>query len=166
MNNFYLVGMPGCGKSTIGKLLSKKLGMLLIDADEYLVKKEKRRISDIFEKDGEAHFRSLETKYLKEISKNSNILVSTGGGVVLFEENIDTMKMSGKVIFIDTPCENILSNSSLGGRPLLENDKNRIYILYNERYEKYVKSADYIYKNIKNIDDAIKEISDFILKNK
>lgn len=166
MNNFYLIGMPGCGKSTIGKHLSKKLGMLLIDADAYLVEKENRRISDIFEKDGEPYFRSLETKYLKEISKSSNILVSTGGGVVLHNENIITMKKSGKIIFIDTPCENILNNSSLAGRPLLANDKNRIYALHDERYEKYVNGADYIYKNIKKIDDAVKNISDYILKNK
>ncbi|MBE7054023.1 MAG: shikimate kinase [Ruminococcaceae bacterium] len=166
MGNFYLIGMPGCGKSTIGKEISKKLGMVLIDADFYLEEKEKRKISDIFAQDGEAQFRNLETKYLKELSENKNILISTGGGVILKEENTDIMKKSGKVIFIDTSCENILKNSSLLGRPLLKDDKNRIYNLYELRYEKYIKSADYIYKNDKDIKSAVEEISKFIIKNR
>ena len=129
MANFYLIGMPGCGKSTIGKEISKELGILLIDADFYLEEKEERKISDIFKNDGEEYFRCLETKYLNELSKNENIIISTGGGVVTRDENIDIMKKSGKIIFIDTRVENILVNSSLLGRPLLSGDKNRIYDL-------------------------------------
>lgn len=166
MGNFYLIGMPGSGKSTIGKEVSKKLDMLCIDADFYLEQKEERKISEIFKNDGEEIFRCLETKYLKELSKNENIIISTGGGVVVKKENIDIMKKSGKIIFIDTPLEKILENSSLSNRPLLSGDKNKIYDLYSARYEKYKTNADFIYINDKDIISAVSEISKYILKNK
>jgi shikimate kinase len=165
MGNFYLIGMPGSGKSTIGKEVSQKTGMLLIDADFYLEEKENRKISEIFKEVGEDFFRCLETKYLKELSDNENIIISTGGGVVIKEENIEIMKKSGKIIFIDTPCEKILENSSLSDRPLLSGDKNKIYDLYNSRYEKYKKNADFIYINDKDINSAVDKISKYIIKN-
>lgn len=166
MGNFYLIGMPGSGKSTIGKEVSLKTGMLLIDADFYLEEKEGTKISNIFIEVGEEYFRCLETKYLKELSENENIIISTGGGVIIKEENINIMKKSGKIIFIDTPCEKILANSPLSERPLLNGDKNKIYDLYNQRYEKYKMSADYIYINDKDIKSAVEEISKYIIKKK
>ena len=162
MNNFYLIGMPGCGKTTIGAGVAQKLDIKLIDVDSHIVEKEKRTIPDIFKNRGEAYFRKKETEALKEVSEGEHLLISTGGGVILFEENVEIMKKNGKVIFIDTPCENILKNSSLSGRPLLAADKNRIFDLYAQRYGKYKNSADYIYTNTGSADTAIEKIAQYI----
>lgn len=146
MNNIYLVGMPGCGKSTIGRAVSKKLGIKFLDADDYIVKKTAKTIDEIFLEVGNEGFRKIESECLVEISKMQNVLVATGGGIVTVLENISVMKDTGKVIFIDTPVENILKNSSLSNRPLLK-DKSKIYELYNERIEKYNFASDFICEN-------------------
>ena len=166
MGNFYLTGMPGCGKSTIGLMLSEMAKLDFIDLDNFIVKNQRRTISDIFKDRGEAYFRKIEKECLLSVSEKNAVIVSTGGGIIKDDENIDVMKKTGKIIFIDTSCEDILKNSSLKNRPLLSGDKNKIYGLYNERYEKYKNSADYIYKNEKTALDAAKEISKYILSQK
>ena len=95
MKNIVLIGMPACGKSTIGYWLSKKINFPVLDADKYLEEKENRLISDIFSKEGEEYFRELETKYLKELSEKEGLIISTGGGAVKKKENIDILKKIG-----------------------------------------------------------------------
>lgn len=141
MNNIYLIGMPGCGKSTIGGLLSCKLGMVHIDADIFLEEKFSVSISHIFETKGEDAFRQMETETIAELACKDNIIVSTGGGVVTRACNKEIMKKSGTVVFIDSNPDTILVNSSLGGRPLLK-DKTKIFDLYNDRIELYRDFAD------------------------
>jgi len=162
MNNVYLVGMPGCGKTTIGNIIAQNVGRTLIDADEYIVKREGRTIPEIFE-EGEAAFRSAETEALRKLSEMDNLLVATGGGVVTVEENIGIMKNSGKVIFIDASPEFIMDNSSLEGRPLLK-DKTKIYDLYNARIALYRKSADYTVSNDGILSEACKKAEEIIRK--
>ncbi len=157
MNNIYLIGMPGCGKSTIGKIISEKLGLKHIDADEYLENKYSQSIPDIFKNFGEDDFRNKESIVIKELSKKTNIIVSTGGGVVVRKENKAEMKKSGVVVFINTTPQNILANSSLEGRPLLS-DKNRIYDLYNKRIALYNDFADIIIDNNSSIEAAAQKI--------
>ena len=96
MNNIYLIGMPGCGKSTIAKILSDKLGMEYIDADIYLEDKFNKKIRDIFALEGEDVFRNMETQVISELTQKNNIIVSTGGGVVTRNRNKLPMKSSGK----------------------------------------------------------------------
>ena len=74
--------MPASGKTTIGKLLAKKIKYKHYDADRYLEEKEKTRVTNIFSERGEEHFRNLEEKYLKELSEKKGIIISTGGGAV------------------------------------------------------------------------------------
>lgn len=138
--------MPGCGKSTIGRAVSKKLRIKFVDVDDYIVKKVGKTIDEIFSEVGNDGFRKFESECLLEISKMENVIVATGGGVVTVPENISVMKDTGKVIFIDTPVENILKNSSLSNRPLLK-DKTKIYELYSERAEKYNFASDFICEN-------------------
>lgn len=138
--------MPGCGKSTLGKRVANSLGMTFIDADDYIVGKSGKSIDEIFAESGNEGFRKIESACLLDISKMENVIVATGGGIVTIPENIPVMKNTGSVIFIDTPVENILNNSSLSGRPLLK-DKTKIYDLYSERIEKYKTSADYVCEN-------------------
>lgn len=157
MNNIYLIGMPGCGKSTIGKIISDKLSLKHIDADKFLEEKYSQTIPDIFRLYGEEDFRQKESTVLCELSKMSNLLVSTGGGVVVREKNKELMKKSGTVVFIDTNPHNILENSNLSGRPLLK-DKNRIYEIYESRINLYKDFADIIIENNSSIEVAANEI--------
>lgn len=145
MKNIVLIGMPACGKSTIGYWLSKKIGYPLLDTDKYLEEKENRIISDIFSNEGEEYFRNLETKYLKELSEKEGLIISTGGGVVKKKENIDILKKNGIVIFLNREINDI-SKENHKHRPLLQ-DINNIQKLYDERIDLYKKYSDIIIKN-------------------
>ena len=145
MKNIVLIGMPACGKSTIGYWLSKKINFPVIDADKYLEEKENRVISDIFSNEGEEYFRELETEYLKELSGKEGTIISTGGGAVKKKENIDILKKNGIVIFLNREIADI-SKENHKHRPLLQ-DTNNIQKLYNERIDLYKKYSDIIIKN-------------------
>ena len=145
MKNIVLIGMPACGKSTIGYWLSKKIGYPLLDTDKYLEEKENRIISDIFSNEGEEYFRNLETKYLKELSEKEGLIISTGGGAVKKKENIDILKKNGIVIFLNREINDI-SKENHKHRPLLQNINN-IQKLYDERIDLYKKYSDIIIKN-------------------
>ena len=108
--NIVLIGMPACGKTTIAKNLSTLIKFENIDSDKYLEKNENKIIKDIFLEKGEDYFRDLEEKYIKELSKKNNIIISTGGGVIKRENNILNLKNNGKIIFIDRSI-NTLSNA-------------------------------------------------------
>lgn len=162
MNNIYLIGMPGCGKSTIGAIVANTVGMKFVDADDYIVQTEGRTVSEIFE-EGESVFRTVETKALKEISQTDGVLVSTGGGIVTIEENIEIMKSTGTVIFIDASVEFIMDKSSLEGRPLLK-DKNKIYDLYKSRITLYRKASDYTVENNGILSDVCNRLEEVVRK--
>ncbi len=162
MNNIYLIGMPGCGKSTIARIISEHLNKEYIDADAYLEKKYNESIPRIFETKGELDFRCKETDVLEELSQKDNIIISTGGGVVVTYKNKDIMKKTGVVVFIDCQPEVILSNSSLGGRPLLK-DKTHIFKLYKERINLYKEFSDIIIDNNGNIEDTVNQIIKYFI---
>ena len=145
MKNIVLIGMPACGKSTIGYWLSQKTNYPFFDADKYLEEKENRIISDIFSNEGEEYFRNLETKYLKELSEKEGLIISTGGGAVKKKENIDILKKNGIIIFLNREINDI-SKENHKHRPLLQ-DINNIQKLYDERIDLYKKYSDIIIKN-------------------
>ena len=89
--NIVLIGMPGCGKTTLGKILNKELSMEFYDMDNYIERKTDKKISELFEK-GENYFRDIESLACEELSKNKNVIISTGGGVIKRKENIDFLK--------------------------------------------------------------------------
>lgn len=157
MKNIVLIGMPACGKSTIGYWLSKKINYPFVDVDRYLEEKENRIISDIFSNEGEEYFRELETKYLKELSEKEGIIISTGGGAVKNKENIDILKENGIIVFLNRIIDDI-SRENHRNRPLLQNPDN-IRKLYDERIKLYRRYADIIIKN----DDSMDVIVDRII---
>ena len=156
MKNIVLIGMPGCGKSTIGYRMSQKINYSFFDADKYLEEKENRIISNIFSKEGEEYFRKLETKYLKDLSKKEQIIISTGGGAVKKKENIDILKQNGIIIFLDRTIEDI-SKENHENRPLLQNIEN-LWKLYDERINLYRKYADIIIKNDDDMNVIVERI--------
>lgn len=159
MKNIILIGMPASGKSTIGKLLAKRTEYEYYDADKYLERKEKMKISNIFKEKGEEYFRNLETKYLKKLSYKEGIVISTGGGAVKRKENMEILKKSGIVIFLDRKTEDIMKENH-EHRPLLQNPEN-IQKLYSERIDLYRKYADVIVENkgtLEEVTDRVEEI--------
>ena len=157
MKNIVLIGMPACGKSTIGYWLSKKINYPFVDVDRYLEEKENRVISDIFSNEGEEYFRELETKYLKELSEKEGTIISTGGGAIKNKENIDILKENGIIVFLNRTIDDI-SRENHRNRPLLQNPDN-IRKLYDERIKLYRQYADIIIKN----DDSMDVIVDRII---
>tara|TARA_Y100001968_G_scaffold64102_1_gene54857 strand:+ start:2316 stop:2891 length:576 start_codon:yes stop_codon:yes gene_type:complete len=141
--NLYLIGMMGSGKTLTGPPLAKELGYRFIDADEVLVKSAHKSIADIFEEDGEANFRDLETQVLKEIGQHHSLVVSTGGGVVTCTENWGVLHQ-GVIIWIDPGRDRLLARlqADSSKRPLLlkTNPINAFDALYQKRKPLYMES--------------------------
>lgn len=163
-NKVVLIGMPGCGKSTIGKLVSKELNLSFFDMDKYIEDMTSKTIPQLFEK-GEDYFRDFETSACKELSEKSNVLISSGGGVVKRKENIEILKKEGYIIFIDRPLEELLNDIDISTRPLLKDGREKLIKLYEERYELYKSYADGIVKNKKSIKDTTNMIKEVIKLN-
>lgn len=156
--NIVLIGMPGCGKTTIGEMLAKELNKEFYDVDHEIEKKSARLISDIFEKDGEAEFRKLETEMTKHLGSKSETIISTGGGVVKNYENIKALNENSIILFIDRTLDDIFHDIEIAHRPLLADGKQRLTSLYEERYELYKKYADVIIPNNMPLDKVINKI--------
>lgn len=146
MKNIVLIGMPGCGKSTFGKRLAKKMGRSFYDADTVLEEREARTIKDFFAESEDA-FRAAETRTLAYLAELEGVVIATGGGAVKRAENMELMKRNGVVVFLDRKPEQILGNIEGDARPLLATDKQRIFKLYEERIDLYRKYADKIITN-------------------
>lgn len=136
--NIVLIGMPASGKSTIGRILEKKLSRRAFDSDKIIEKEEKRSIPDIFHKDGEGKFRDIESSVIKRLSLENGIIIATGGGSILREENIDNLKKNGRLYFIDRPLPQLIPTKS---RPLASTPED-IERRFNERYGIYSSAAD------------------------
>ncbi|WP_313339100.1 shikimate kinase [Sedimentibacter sp.] len=155
--NIVLIGMPGSGKTVIGKETAKKLNMIFVDMDEMIQAKESKSIAEIF-KDGEEYFRSLETDCAKELGNKNSLIISTGGGIVKRKENIDYLKRNSIVVFINRHPDNIVKDVDIQKRPLLSNGIDNIYKLYNERIDLYKKYCDIEVINDKEINDSVEDI--------
>lgn len=154
-----LIGMPGCGKTTIGKILSTQLDLKFYDMDDYIQEKTGKTISQLFEK-GEDNFRNIETQACRELIEKDNVIISTGGGVVKRKENIDILKNDSTIIFLDRPVENIIGDVDVSKRPLLREGKEKVLVLYKERYELYKAAADKIVINDSIVDNVIEKIKE------
>lgn len=120
----FLLGYMASGKTTIGKKLAKELGLSFVDLDQMIESRESKSVSDIFTDGGEALFRGVEMKYLKElIDVNSDMLISTGGGTPCFYDNMRDMNTSGLTIYLEMDAKSLtyrLMNAK-GDRPLVNN---------------------------------------------
>lgn len=104
MKSVYLCGFMGCGKTTVGRLAAKHLGLEFFDLDDYIEEKCKMKIPEIFEKYGEEHFRKLESEAIMEFEHKKGV-VATGGGALLSEKNAEIANSCGIVVFIDADFE-------------------------------------------------------------
>lgn len=123
----YLTGFMGAGKTTIGRILASRFKYIFIDLDHYIEKKERKTVSDIFSKFGEAHFRDLEQKYLTELTDWKNVVVALGGGTLTGHDVVDRIKSSGVLVFIDVSIDTILERVKRNKkRPLLLDDNGNL----------------------------------------
>jgi len=125
-NNIYLIGPMAAGKSTIGRLLGKSLGREFYDTDAEIIKCTGVEISLIFELEGEAGFRRRETDTLKKLSELSGVIVATGGGLVLCEENREILQSTGQVFYLKCSVDQQLKRTQFDTkRPLLQVENPR-----------------------------------------
>ena len=162
MKNIFLIGFMGCGKSTIARRLSQKLGMEQVEMDEQIVQEQGMPIAEIFEKYGEDYFRDMETDLVKRLQQKDGVIVSCGGGAVLREENRRVMKDSGVIIWLTAEPETILERVKHGtDRPVLNGRMNVEYIteLMEQRRDCYEAAADFmVFTDGKEIDAICEEI--------
>ena len=151
VENLILIGMPGSGKSTVGKLLAKSLGRDFQDADRVLEEKY-GPIPEIFKARGEEAFRSLETKVLEELGKQSSLVIATGGGCVTKEENYDLLHQNGRIVCLQRP----LSALSCQGRPLSQSVGGEA--LYQQRAPLYAAFQDLAIENTGTPEETAAEI--------
>lgn len=157
MKNIVLIGMPGCGKTTLGKLLAAKLKMEFYDADDVLEQREPYSIKEFFAR-GEEVFREAEQRTAEFLACKENCVIAAGGGVVKKEASMDAYAKNGIIIFIDRPADAIVNDVEIKTRPLLAAGTQRVYELYNERIELYRKYAAYIVKNADSIENVLSQL--------
>lgn len=152
--NIVLTGMPSSGKTTVGKLLAKKIGKTFVDTDDEIVKKIGMDIPSYFAKYGEAEFRKAESEVIKELSSKNSLIIATGGGAVLNCDNIRRLKQNGRIYFIDRSLENLTPTSD---RPL-SSDITALKKRYNERYPIYNLTADVVIDGNSTVESVAKMI--------
>lgn len=134
--NVILIGMPGCGKSTVGRLIATSLGRPFHDADDVFTKTYEVSPAEVIKSQGEPTFRDMEHRIAFELGKLSGTVIACGGGVVTREENYAALHQNGTVVFLERELKNLATN----GRPLSQS--NSVETLYNARIDKYRRFAD------------------------
>lgn len=156
-NNIILVGFMGSGKTTVGKILAGLLNYTFIDSDAEIERLEGKTISDIFAQNGEAYFRQRETEALKELCKGIGLVVSTGGGAVLKEENIELLKQNGYTVYLKVTPKTVierLKNDTT--RPLLARpDRDTIITELIKQREPFYISASELSVNAEDTPEMI-----------
>lgn len=154
--NIILTGMPGCGKSTLGRMLADMIGKTFVDMDAYIVEHEGASIPEIFEKHGEEYFRSLETLAAETLGKERGQIIATGGGAVLRPENMKALSQNGRIVFLKRPLEELATE----GRPL-STDPETIKNMYGTRlplYNKYSSCTIDVYGSADDTAERLKEL--------
>jgi len=157
MRNIVLIGMPGCGKSTLGRYLAEILERDFIDADPEIEKDAGKTIPELFAV-SEDCFREQETKTVKRLAGLQGKVLAMGGGVVLRRENIENLKKNGTIIFLDRSPGDIAGDVDTETRPLLAAGRKRIYDLYAQREALYREAADVTVRNKGTLKETLQRL--------
>jgi shikimate kinase len=160
MKAIFLTGFMGAGKTSVGKQLGKRLGLLVVDTDKMIEQKVGKSVNEIFAKEGESAFRKYERELLRTLPLE-NIVITTGGGMVIQKENRDWMKKHGIVIYLHCEPEEILRRlASDETRPLLKqpNKQEQIKRLLTERLPYYQEAHFMIHTTNKTIEEIVDDI--------
>ena len=156
MENIVLIGMPGCGKSTVGRLLAEQTGKEFVDADKKIAQLAGKSIPEIFAQDGEEVFRSFETKALEELGKRSGLVIATGGGCVTKARNYPLLHQNGTIIWLKRDLDQLPTD----GRPLSQ--ANDLTMMYETRKPMYEAFADHAIDNNDSVTDTVRAIGELI----
>lgn len=136
--NLVLTGMPGSGKTALGLRISEMTGRPFVDLDETVVRKSRKPISRIFAEDGEAVFRDAESGAVREVAGRTGLVIATGGGCILRQDNVRLLKMNGTLVFLDRALEDLTPSDS---RPLSDS-REKLFAMFESRYSRYLSVAD------------------------
>lgn len=151
MRNIVLVGMPGCGKTTVARLLSERTGRPVIDADALIAERAGCSIPEIFARDGEEGFRKLETVVLQDVGRRSGAIIATGGGCVTRPENYAPLHQNGLIVWLKREIDRLPRE----GRPLSQGD---LHAMYDRRAPLYAAFADCTADNNGAAEEAVRQI--------
>lgn len=148
MNNLYLIGMMGSGKTTLGRRLAEALRREFVDLDAHNEARCGMSTSEQFARYGEAGFREREAETLRLLAEEKEgAVVATGGGIVLLDENVRRMRESGAICFLMRTPEHIMESLDAASRPLLREDPSKLFSIYEARRPRYLSAADHIIEN-------------------
>lgn len=139
-----LIGMMGCGKTTVGRLLAQELGLELVDTDALIEQRQGRSIPDIFARDGEPYFRALELELCRELSGRRGLVIACGGGLPLQDQAIAALKENGLVFWLDRDPGETYDGLDVSGRPLAQGGREDFLARYALRSPIYRRWADFI----------------------
>ena len=152
--NIVLTGMPGSGKSAVSAILGEKLARKVIDTDREIVRRAGTEITEIFRQSGELYFRDLESEVIREAARETGVIISTGGGAVLRQENVDALRRNGRLFWLDRAEEELIPTDD---RPLADN-REKMRALYRQRKPVYEGTADERIAVTGSAADAAKDI--------
>ncbi len=150
--NIMLIGMPGCGKTTIGTALAERTGRPLVDLDEEIVKTEGRPIPEIFASEGEEYFRQVEHRVLCRWAGESGYIISAGGGIVTRPENMEPLCRNSVVVFLERDLDLLPTD----GRPVSQS--NRLTDLYSRRFPLYMQASNMRADNNGTVEETVDQI--------
>lgn len=163
MKNLALIGMMGCGKTTLAKALARKTGRNLFSSDAEIEKESGMSISEIFNREGEQGFRERERKCVVRIAARKDLIIDCGGGIVTLDENTRLLKKTCALVYIRRPLDSIMQTINPAHRPLAR-DPEQFGELYHQREPIYEEVADYIVDNhdfelcLKDLERILKEL--------
>lgn len=163
--HIFLVGMPGSGKSALGRRVATKLQLPYLDTDTYLTERTGMNTAQLYEIYGEQAFRDGETRLLQELINATPGIISTGGGVSLREENRRMMKDHGYIVLIDRPIDDIMVDIRAEKRPLLaQKGREEVERIYSERMPIYRGIADVSLDNGKGFHNGLSGLEEIVIK--
>ena len=158
MKNIILIGMMGCGKTTCGRLLARRLGRELVDTDALIVEREGRSIPDIFAQSGEDYFRAREVEAAGELARREGLIVACGGGLPLRPAAMDPLRETGTVIFLARDPGETYDSLDTSGRPLAQAGREAFLRRYEQRAPTYRRWADHIISQAASPEAAARSI--------
>ncbi len=168
MKNIYLIGMPSSGKSTLGKELSKHIRYRYLDTDRLITKEAGQNIKALFEQHGEGYFRDLEHKILHAIRADSKLVISTGGGMPCFNDNMAYIKQNGMSVFLNVPVEMIydrIRRHTANDRPLLDKQNTDLLQTLKDKHAErlqFYSQADITIDGEINVHELLEILKPFI----
>ena len=156
--NIVLIGMPGSGKTTVGRRLAEMLDMEFVDTDALVEREQGMSVPQIFQQFGEPAFRDMESRAARTAGAMKGVIIATGGGMVLRQENMQALSAAGVVFFRDRPVQDI-AGQDMSGRPLVGADTDRLYRLYDQRIHLYRAYAHYIISDTQTPEQVAEQIA-------